>query len=764
MAIQPFQISGDLSVPGNFNYLQNLNLFAAINTNYNFATSTNGLTWTLYTTVSPGAKYISYGNGIFFAISQNSQSVGYSTDTVTWNTSNLPLGDQWQTSVYGNGKYVVIASTTSAAYSTDAITWSLTTLPISGNWYSVAYGNGIFVAANALSSTAAYSTNGITWTATTMAGNYALWDSISYGNGVFVSIVYGSPAAATSTNGITWTARTLPSGIDQSWSVSTFGNGLFVALPSSAVATTTAISSTDGITWTARTLPINQQWDGITYGNSSFLGITFNGTSSVLSTNGITWTLATMPAAYGTWESVTYGPALLSTKVQTSSLIANNQNVSSNIQNQLNSLTQSYNSSLTNYQLNVPLLNNYKFIANQYSGSSTFLYQSTDAVTWTQNSIPEYKPWVTPIFAGDRYFLFGVYLYYSYDAITWTPIQYPNSTDVWASITYGNGIYMMNQYYSSTSAAISTNGITWTVTTLAAAFSPSSYYPPVYGNGVFLMINPTQSTQAMSSTNGVTWTIRTMPSVTALNGSWANGPVFGNGVFFAMTNAIGGSQTTQGASSTDGVTWTNRNVGTAYSWQWLQFVGNQFFLNGSAFLTGNYNYVRSTNAVTWTLSTNPESGAYFQNMSYYNGLYYANTTSLNIWTSTDGANWTLNNSNYPGGLWTSPAYQTNQSSYSYVPQVTNGSITGTTYTVGQYDKYLTFLTTATCTVTLPAAYNYPNREITIKNLAAFAINSASSNVIPLGSNTAGTAIVAATAGKYVTLVSNGLYWVVMDGN
>jgi hypothetical protein len=52
----------------------------------------------------------------------------------------------------------------------------------------------------------------------------------------------------------------------------------------------------------------------------------------------------------------------------------------------------------------------------------------------------------------------------------------------------------------------------------------------------------------------------------------------------------------------------------------------------------------------------------------------------------------------------------------------------------------------------------------IKTIAAFTVVSASSNVVPINTASAGTAILAATAGKWATLVSNGTNWVVMQSN
>ena len=71
---------------------------------------------------------------------------------------------------------------------------------------------------------------------------------------------------------------------------------------------------------------------------------------------------------------------------------------------------------------------------------------------------------------------------------------------------------------------------------------------------------------------------------------------------------------------------------------------------------------------------------------------------------------------------------------------------------------------AACVVTLPAAASYAGRVVTFKTVQAFAINSASSNVVPRAGGAAGTAIVSGTAGNWAELVSDGSNWVIMAGS
>ena len=72
--------------------------------------------------------------------------------------------------------------------------------------------------------------------------------------------------------------------------------------------------------------------------------------------------------------------------------------------------------------------------------------------------------------------------------------------------------------------------------------------------------------------------------------------------------------------------------------------------------------------------------------------------------------------------------------------------------------------TAACTVTMPSAANYAGRELWMKNVTATAIISAASNIVPLTSTVAGTAILPAVAAKWTRLVSDGTNWQTMAAN
>jgi hypothetical protein len=69
---------------------------------------------------------------------------------------------------------------------------------------------------------------------------------------------------------------------------------------------------------------------------------------------------------------------------------------------------------------------------------------------------------------------------------------------------------------------------------------------------------------------------------------------------------------------------------------------------------------------------------------------------------------------------------------------------------------------STCTVTLPTPSAYTGRQVTFKNMQAQLLVSASANVVPIDSTSAGTAILLNVIGNWATMVSDGGNWVIMQ--
>jgi hypothetical protein len=91
------------------------------------------------------------------------------------------------------------------------------------------------------------------------------------------------------------------------------------------------------------------------------------------------------------------------------------------------------------------------------------------------------------------------------------------------------------------------------------------------------------------------------------------------------------------------------------------------------------------------------------------------------------------------------------------------TITTATYTVTTATWVIVNFA-GTCTLTLPNPAQFPGRNLSVKTLTANTVISASSNVEPIDSATPGAAILAATAGKWARLVSDGIDWIIMEAN
>lgn len=92
------------------------------------------------------------------------------------------------------------------------------------------------------------------------------------------------------------------------------------------------------------------------------------------------------------------------------------------------------------------------------------------------------------------------------------------------------------------------------------------------------------------------------------------------------------------------------------------------------------------------------------------------------------------------------------------------TVTATTYTVNDGDSSIICNSSSALTLTLPAASSFSGRWLHLKNIHNTTVASASSNVVAVDSATAGTAILAGTAGKWCTLQSDGSNWVIMASN
>jgi hypothetical protein len=92
------------------------------------------------------------------------------------------------------------------------------------------------------------------------------------------------------------------------------------------------------------------------------------------------------------------------------------------------------------------------------------------------------------------------------------------------------------------------------------------------------------------------------------------------------------------------------------------------------------------------------------------------------------------------------------------------SVTGTSYSALAADSTLLMAPSGTFTLSLLNPVNWTGRFLHLKLTTAFAVNSASANVVPLVGGAATTAIMPATAGKFCLLQSDGTNWQIMEAN
>jgi hypothetical protein len=293
------------------------------------------------------------------------------------------------------------------------------------------------------------------------------------------------------------------------------------------------------------------------------------------------------------------------------------------------------------------------------SGWSSTAASSTDGITWTLGTLPEYSSWNSVTYGNNTFVAIGSpgSVASSTDGATWTLRTLPNTNISWQGVTFGNNIFAAITY-NSTTAASSTDGITWTLRTLPLLRSWKSV---TYGNGTFVAVAYMQ-TSAASSTDGIEWTLRTLPD----EARW-NSVTYGNGTFAAITY-----NSTTAASSTDGITWTLRTLPANAAWKSVTY-GNGTFV---AVVYGSSKAASSTDGITWTLQTLPN--LHWQSVTYGNGTFVAVTYySSTAASSTDGITWTL------GTLPASAAW--NSVTYGEYTVNSSGtlSIAGSTGTSGQ---------------------------------------------------------------------------------
>jgi len=265
-----------------------------------------------------------------------------------------------------------------------------------------------------------------------------------------------------------------------------------------------------------------------------------------------------------------------------------------------------------------------------YTGSQSVTVTAPLNTTFTSSTMPS-SGWYCVTY-GNGYFVavapFTTANAYSTNGITWSASTLP-SADFWYGITYGNG-YFVAIATGTTAAAYSTNGTTWTASTMPSSAGWTAVtYGLVGATPTYVAVANGPTTAAASSTNGTTWTARTMPS----SSNWS-GVTYGNGYFVAIATG-----TTAGAYSTNGTTWTATTMPSSSNWYSTAYglIGATNYYVAVAYNTTAGAY--STNGTSWTASTMPNNN--WQSVTYGNGKFVAVAYGTTAGAySTNGTTWT----------------------------------------------------------------------------------------------------------------------------
>lgn len=227
-------------------------------------------------------------------------------------------------------------------------------------------------------------------------------------------------------------------------------------------------------------------------------------------------------------------------------------------------------------------------------------------------------------------------------------------------------------------------------------------------------------------------------------------------------NTWAGAQTLSAALTYGGVTLSNSVTGT-----------------GAMVLAASPTFTGTVNAAAATLTGNLQ-------IASATGLYFGGTTSsfakISNTGSTvqvllaDGSNFATLNT---GSITANNSINTNSgASINAAGNVTGVNILGSgyqgtgvsvvetnaTHTVGATEAALIANRAGTITVTLPAVATFPGRWWCVRTIQAQTVVSNASNVVPRIGGSAGTAILAAAAGNWACLQSDGTSWQAMTGS
>ena len=535
-----------------------------------------------------------YGNGLWMAVPSANATGAYSTDGILWTSAPLPSSANWTGVAYGNTYWVIISSAGAGSNSVAAVSkangsgWTTTTLPGSPTtWSNLTYGNGVFVAIANSGNSAAYSTDyGLTWNASYFPTSHTF---TATGNARISTSQYKFGSASLYLDGTSNTYIQSPSNADYVLGSGDFTIECWVYRTGNAGVNQVLIDfRTSGASAVAPTLYLNTTYVPI------FL---VNGSSVITGSAAIplsTWTHIAISKTSGSTTMWVGGAQSGSTYTDSNSYIQGPITVGANpagssyfsgyideirIVKGAGKYTSLFNPSTTSF-----VSDGSTIVLLHFDGvnSSTTITSSDGSTAWTSLTYGNGKfvaiastsgsPAASPTrtsggTVGTNSFVVSSASNISAGQIV-TGIGIPTGTYVSSSYTSGTTIPLVNlagnnqnfvatatgtySFYTpgGTVAAVSTNGVTWTSSSLPLSAVWASI---TYGNNMFIAVSPASAKSAYTF-NGITWYTSNLTVA-------ADKITYGQGVFLATSSASTTAYITEGGIGWNQKTLTNDGYG-----------------------------------------------------------------------------------------------------------------------------------------------------------------------------------------------------------
>ena len=568
---------------------------------------------------------------------------------ITWNNSNYPLNLQFveypvQYIWYTNGQFIGSYGSQLAS-SGDGYSWTVLDTNLTGYTFVKTYNNSVYVGIRVPEfygfievpiGELVYSTDLINWTYTAISDI----SDVTFGNGLFVAI--GSSSVYTSTDGGNWVSAT-PIPFTSSYQKIIFGNGLFLSFQYDTFTTTTDVfRSTDGSNWTKTLSTIETGLEfSVTYSPS--LGffmivpvinknplVTLDGDFFVPRTN---FFKANPTDVAWSEERQTYVTTTESGYIYTS-VDDGNTWIENKITNETIALTRP-----------------------QYSGGYTAYLLYPTCVTWS-SELGQFFLYLKTVYnVGNSYYKINIFT--STDGLNWTsqgiyipPFDTYNQAS--GERSFSKPFWCKERGYFITGGLISRDGIEWVYNDISFTKDIAVLaYSPTLNRfvGVNQKFNPSSEypyPRMVYSDDGINYNYANdIPEVYA---SYARGAVVAWSPelqIFIKTNVTQGAADARIYLSTDGINW---NV--IYT---VPSINHEF--HGVSW-SSKFKKFFSFMHYTWWYATPPDFPYFFPKAMYY-------------FESSDGYNWTIQHADLFTGMYTRNLFLCGDR-FIYIDSIANG--------------------------------------------------------------------------------------------